>query len=264
MTWIRLDDNLPDHPKLLCLSDKAFRLFITSLCYSGRYLTDGYITTASLVVLRGDDVSVGELVDGGLWDEDAGGWHIHDYTEYQPTRSKVTKERAKTKERVQKWRERNAVTNADVTRSSNADSTRVPSHPIPSQIEQQVQEPSTDIALPRVNSARDAVKRISDKLAQARAAGINAWNLSNLIGEEWNALHAENDIGGCIALTCWYVSELQSRNLTSAEIARIGQMTKRFGRIALLAVDQAASKELDDLVSYAFKVAQGMHKEMSS
>ena len=66
-------------------------------------------------------------------------------------------------------------------------------------------------------------------------------------------------MGGCIALTVWYVSELQSRKLNTSEIGRIGQMTKRFGRIALLAIDEAASKDLDDLVSYAFRVAQNLY-----
>jgi hypothetical protein len=114
---------------------------------------------------------------------------------------------------------------------------------------------------PRVKTAKEAVLRISDKLGQAREAGVNAWNLSKLVEEEWDALHSSNDIGGCIALTAWYVSELQSRKLESAEIARIGQMTKRFGRIALLAIDEAASKDLDDLVSYAFRIAQRMYAD---
>jgi len=114
---------------------------------------------------------------------------------------------------------------------------------------------------PRVKTAKEAVLRISDKLGQAREAGINAWNLSKLVEEEWDSLHTNNDIGGCIALTAWYVSELQSRKLESAEIARIGQMTKRFGRIALLAIDEAASKDLDDLVSYAFRIAQRMYAD---
>jgi hypothetical protein len=104
-----------------------------------------------------------------------------------------------------------------------------------------------------------AVEVIANKLAMARADGINAWNLSKLVEEEWDKLHASDDIGGCIALTAWYVSELQSRQLSSAEIGRIGQMTKRFGRIALLAIDEAASKDLTDLVSYAFRVAQNMY-----
>ena len=85
--------------------------------------------------------------------------------------------------------------------------------------------------------------------------------MSRLVEDEWDVLHNANDIGGCIALTAWYVSELQSRQLTQTEIARIGQMTKRFGRIALLAIDEAASKDLTDLVSYAFRIAQNLYKE---
>ena len=117
------------------------------------------------------------------------------------------------------------------------------------------------VALPRVKSARNAVEKISNKLAEARLNGVNSWNLSRLIEEEWDSLHSADDIGGCIALTIWYVAELQSRQLTSAEISRIGQMTKRFGRIALLAIDEAASKDLDDLVSYAFRIAQRMYAD---
>ena len=112
-----------------------------------------------------------------------------------------------------------------------------------------------------MKSARDSVTKISNKLGDARAQGVNAWNLSRLVEEEWDALHANNDIGGCIALTAWYVAELQTRKLTSAEISRIGQMIKRFGRIALLAIDEAASKDLTDLVSYAFRIAQRMYAD---
>jgi hypothetical protein len=112
-----------------------------------------------------------------------------------------------------------------------------------------------------VKSARISVLKIHEKLVIARNAGVNSWNLSRLVEEEWDSLHGADDIGGCIALTIWYVAELQSRQLTSAEISRIGQMTKRFGRIALLAIDEAASKDLDDLVSYAFRIAQRMYAD---
>ena len=40
-----------------------------------------------------------------------GGYQIHDYAEYQPSREKVVAERKKTAERVNRWRERNGVTN---------------------------------------------------------------------------------------------------------------------------------------------------------
>ena len=114
---------------------------------------------------------------------------------------------------------------------------------------------------PRVKLAKEAVGRIAEKLQAASANGINAWNLSKLVEDEWDKFDPVNEVGACIALTVWYVSELQSRTLTSAEIARIGQMTKRFGRISLLAIDEAASKDLDDLVSYAFRVAQRMYAD---
>lgn len=120
---------------------------------------------------------------------------------------------------------------------------------------------SSIIPMPRVHTARASVERISNKLTEARAAGVNAWNLSKLVEEEWDALHGANDVAGCTALTAWYVSELQSRKLSSSEIARIAQLTKRFGRISLLAIDEAASKDLDDLVSYAVRVAQRMYED---
>ena len=41
MTWLRIDDAMVDHPKIIGLSDGAFRLHITALCYCARHLTDG-------------------------------------------------------------------------------------------------------------------------------------------------------------------------------------------------------------------------------
>jgi hypothetical protein len=205
-----------------------------------------------------------ELEEQGLWERDDAGFHIRSYNEYQPTKEKVNEKREQAKERLKRYREK---------RAGNANETPPPTQPNPTQpnpnkdINNYYLEPvnheeedSYEITpAPRVKTAKEAVLRISDKLGEARLAGVNAWNLSKLVEDEWDVLHANNDIGGCIALTAWYVSELQSRKLTSAEISRIGQMTKRFGRIALLAVDEAASKDLDDLVSYAFRVAQRMY-----
>ena len=273
MGWVRLDDNFADHPKVIALSDSAFRLYIEALCYSNRQLTDGFIPNAVYLKLSRDD-EADYLIDAGLWEEVHGnvispelttGYAIRSYTEYQPTREKVEEKREQAKERLRRYREK----------QGNANETQMKPHPQPipnptqpnpnKDIEKNYLEPVAEeyelTPAPRVKTAKEAVLRISDKLGQAREAGINAWNLSKLVEEEWDALHSSNDIGGCIALTAWYVSELQSRKLESAEIARIGQMTKRFGRIALLAIDEAASKDLDDLVSYAFRIAQRMYAD---
>lgn len=262
MGWVRLDDNFADHPKVIALSDTAFRLYIEALCYSNRQLTDGFIPMAVyLKASKNDDADY--LIEAGLWEEVPNGYQIRSYNEYQPTREKVNEKREQARERLRRFREK---------REGNADETPPPTHtqPNPTQPNKDIKdnyslEQVTDeyaiTPAPRVQSAKEAVLRISDKLGEARKAGINAWNLSKLVEEEWDKLHTANDIGGCIALTAWYVSELQSRKLTSQEIGRIGQMTKRFGRIALLAIDEAASKDLDDLVSYAFRVAQRMYAD---
>jgi hypothetical protein len=276
MGWVRIDDNFADHPKVIALSDTAFRLYIEALCYSNRQLTDGFIPMAVYVKLsKNDDADY--LIEAGLWESVHGevsgssvttGYQIRSYTEYQPTREKVQEKREQAKERLRKYRE---------GQKGNANETPMKRHPQPIPNPTQPnpnidkdnyyldtieEEDSHELTpAPRVKTAKEAVERISTKLGDARAAGVNAWNLSKLVEDEWDALHQSNDIGGCIALTAWYVSELQSRKLTSAEIGRIGQMTKRFGRIALLAVDEASSKDLDDLVSYAFRVAQRMYAD---
>lgn len=112
MTWVRLDDSMPEHPKMEALSDRAFRLHVSALCYCNRLLTDGEIpaSTAHRMVGNGKRYAA-ELVAAGIWDAVDDGFKIHDYEDYQPSRETVLRERAKTAERVSRWRARNAVTN---------------------------------------------------------------------------------------------------------------------------------------------------------
>jgi hypothetical protein len=274
MGWVRLDDNFADHPKIIGISDSAFRLYVASLCYANRQLTDGFIPAPAYGVLsRNDDAP--ELCAAGLWRAVTGGFQIRSYEEYQPTRNEIENKRNAARDRLSKYREtqKKRVSGAFQYDDGNAEETPPPTQPNPTQpnsldiyISKEVEgyESHDAIPLPRVKTARDAVARISNKLAEGKVAGVNAWNLSRLVEEEWDAIHNANDpvdVGGLTALTVWYVSELQSRKLTSAEIGRIGQMTKRFGRIALMAIDEAASKDLDDLVSYAFRIAQRMYAD---
>lgn len=272
MGWVRIDDNFADHPKVIGLSDSAFRLFITGLCYANRQLTDGLIPYQIVNAWVGDNIEKpsDELEDQELWERSDKGFLIRSYSEYQPTKEKVQKKREEAKERLRRYREKQG--NANETEKKRQPHTQPnPSQPNPNidikdNYSLELSEGNDldflpQIPLPRVNSAKLAVLSITDKMANARNNGINAWNLSKLVEEQWDELHEANEIGGCIALTVWYVSELQSRKLTSSEISRIGQMTKRFGRIALLAIDEAASKDLEDLVSYAFRVAQRMYAE---
>ena len=268
MAWIKIDDSFPDHPKIIGLSDLAFRLHIRGLCYSGKYLTDGFIPYKAVWGMLSDEQSIykpsDELEDQGLWVRTEKGFQIHDYLSYQSSKAQVEHKRASLRERQKRYKEKQVtVTNEpDDTDWDNALVTE-PEYRIQNTeyIIQNTDKTNKELPAIRVKSAREAVQTISNTLAEARSQGINAWNLSKLVEDQWDKLHTANDIGGCIALTAWYVTELQSRQLSSAEIGRIGQMTKRFGRIALLAIDEAASKDLTDLVSYAYRVAQNMYKE---
>lgn len=86
MSWTKIDDRFADHPKVVGLSDRAFRLYVTALCYASRHETDGAIP-ASAPFLPGQRKAVKELQDAQLWDVGVGRTHvIHDYLEYNPTR----------------------------------------------------------------------------------------------------------------------------------------------------------------------------------
>jgi hypothetical protein len=271
MGWVRLDDNFADHPKVITLSDTAFRLYIEGLCYSNRQLTDGLIPFGVYAKMSKED-DAQFLIEAGLWLEDAKGYRIRSYEEYQPTRKKVEQKRTEAKERLKKFRDKKGN---EIETQKKRHPQPNPTQPNPSSIDTDisieqvptgmeldiVEEPEylPETKIPKNASAQFAVYNIINKLDQARKSGVNAWNLSRLVEEQWDELHSENDIAGCIALTAWYVSELQSRKLNKAEYGRIGQMTKRFGRISLLAIDEAASKDLKDLLSYAFRVAQRMY-----
>ena len=283
MTWVKIDDSFPDHPKVIGLSDKAFRVHIEGLCYCGRFLTDGFIpTTVATKFVSSDLAIIDELCEAGLWIDLPNGYEIHDYLEHQSSKSDVTEKKETAKEKAKRyreakknkapieptndadWDELETSPNRHLERSENVrhQSTEYREQSTENRVQRtDIEIKDKNISLPRVKSAKNAVEIIGHKLSEARANGINAWNLSKLVEEEWDKLHNADDIGGCIGLTAWYVSELQSRQLDSVEISRIGQMTKRFGRIALLAVDEAASKDLTDLVSYAYRVAQNMYKE---
>jgi hypothetical protein len=75
MTWARLEDNFAEHPKVIGLSDAAFRLHVTAICYASRYQTDGEITPAAFRAVNGKPKLAAELVEALLWDTtDRGGW----------------------------------------------------------------------------------------------------------------------------------------------------------------------------------------------
>lgn len=114
VTWVRIDDGFAEHPKIMGLSDRAFRLHVTALCYCGRNLTDGHLSPPALKMLMASCSAtrrhVNELVDAGVWDSAT---TIHDFTDLNPTADSVKRDRAAARDRQRRHRHaRNAVTDA--------------------------------------------------------------------------------------------------------------------------------------------------------
>ena len=128
MAWVRLDDHFDEHPKFQNAGPMAAALWMAGLAYSNRNLTDGFIPWAKVpslwswtwledpdsdgrakVVRAGITSGMGgedepgaivvyltkRLVACGLWDEVEGGYAIHDFRDFQPTKQQVLTMRAK-------------------------------------------------------------------------------------------------------------------------------------------------------------------------
>ena len=98
MPWVKIDDQMPDHPKIAALSDAAFRAHVTAICYAARNLTDGFIPMKKAKEF-GSARSIKELVPA-LWELAEGGFSVHDYLRYQPPRAQVLAEREAAKARM--------------------------------------------------------------------------------------------------------------------------------------------------------------------
>lgn len=87
MTWARLDDDFPNHPKVVDLSDGAFRLHVTAICYAAKWNTRGEITPKAFRTIGGRAKYATELVAATVWDTtQPDGWAIHDFEVYNPPR----------------------------------------------------------------------------------------------------------------------------------------------------------------------------------
>lgn len=97
MTWVNLDDQMPEHPKIISLSDGAFRLHVSAIAYANRFLTDGIVhaETVNRLMPRYRKAYLDELLARMLWLEviPAKTYEIHDYLDWNKSRADVEKRR---------------------------------------------------------------------------------------------------------------------------------------------------------------------------
>ena len=105
MPWVRLDDSFSHHPKSLKAGPLGMAMQVAGLCHANRYLTDGFISEETLPMLLDlkelgiTAAAVAErLIAAGMWEKAEGGYLIHDYGDYQPTKAEVLEEREQKKQ----------------------------------------------------------------------------------------------------------------------------------------------------------------------
>jgi len=141
MAWVRIDDSYGRNPKILSAGPLCRDLYILALCWCNNQLSDGYIPASILYTLspglRAADKVAGRLVELGLWHKVDGGYYIHDYTEYQPTKEQVMAQRRASAARQERSRSRresrvsHTVSNGVSHTVSNTVSHSAPARPDP-------------------------------------------------------------------------------------------------------------------------------------
>lgn len=162
MPWIKVDDHFDEHPKHAAVGPVGWGVWLAGLAYCNRNLTDGFIpwsvaegmggtwrvrvleddeinrvvqhriwTIGITSGMQGDDMS-GEwvadlLVEYGLWERVEGGFHVHDYESYQPSKADVLEERRKWADKKKSQRE----SPKESPRESPKESSPRPNRPVP-------------------------------------------------------------------------------------------------------------------------------------
>lgn len=129
MPWFKIDDGFHCHPKVLEAGNEAVGLYARCGSWVAQQLTNGFVPR-SIALLYGSSKLTEALVQAGLWVAADGGWQMHDYLLYNPSKDQVEADRASNAERQKRARDRakqgrNGVTDGVSHGASNADVTGV-------------------------------------------------------------------------------------------------------------------------------------------
>lgn len=157
MVWVKFEDGYPRNRKVVALSDAAFRLDVSAICWSNATGADGRILAHELGEVRAKATArhAAELVAKGRWhvagtpcpnsetcpasSPQGGGWVIHDIWAQQPSAAKTAADRKAKAERQAKWiaskkgasRDASHDTPADASHDVSEDVAPSPPRPAP-------------------------------------------------------------------------------------------------------------------------------------
>ena len=182
MVWFKVDDGFYSSKKVLSIP-RTHRLAAVGLWtmagnWSGRELSDGRVPEYVLAELGATPRLRQALVEARLWlDRGSAGVEFHSWADYQPTRTEVEAERAKTAERQRKWRDRQnpvtrdeSVSNAVTDTVTNTVTNGAPPRPDPTRPIEGSKDPSPKAR--ETNLPKDW-SPTAEHIKRAKEAGIN-------------------------------------------------------------------------------------------
>lgn len=87
-TFVRLDHGYPENPKVMPLSDAAFRAHVEAMCWSSRQEQDGVISKA-VANKKWRPRAVAELVAARLFDDVGDAYEVHDYLDFNRSAEEI-------------------------------------------------------------------------------------------------------------------------------------------------------------------------------
>lgn len=99
-----------DHPRALMVGAEGLGYWVKGLAYSRKHELDGAIPKQAIAALGVPAHMLQSLLAAGLWLDDGDHYRIFNYEMFNQTKADIEHSKAKTKERVDKFRARNAVT----------------------------------------------------------------------------------------------------------------------------------------------------------
>jgi hypothetical protein len=105
--WVKLDDEVFEHPKMIAIGIQGRALWLAGLCYANKQTTDGFIpeymlrelaSKAGVTDLKGTVAKLTTTYKGNrspVWHPSEDGYQIHDYAEYQFTADRIADMNAK-------------------------------------------------------------------------------------------------------------------------------------------------------------------------
>lgn len=115
MVWGKFDDKYAEHPKVQAAGEWAAWVNVKAVLWSCKFLTDGFVPEpVALQLAVGPGQKARAVIErliqpyhgrSGLWEQVDGGYKVHDFLDYNPSKEAIEAERQANRDRASKARQ---------------------------------------------------------------------------------------------------------------------------------------------------------------